>query len=84
MFTHTQTHTRIDDIPSMILATALYTAMNADFLKIFSFGVRYNFLLNSTSDTTKQTKWTAVTMKNGVFWNVTPCGSCKNRRFGGT
>jgi hypothetical protein len=26
----------------------------------------------------------AVTMKNGVFWDVTPCGSCKNRRFGGT
>jgi hypothetical protein len=20
----------------------------------------------------------AVTMKNGVFWVVTPCGSCKN------
>jgi hypothetical protein len=28
--------------------------------------------------------FTAVTMKNGVFWAVTPCGSCKNRRFGGT
>jgi hypothetical protein len=28
--------------------------------------------------------FTAVTMKNDVFWNVTPCGSCKNRRFGGT
>jgi hypothetical protein len=27
---------------------------------------------------------TAVTMKNAVFWEVTPCGSCKNRRFGGT
>jgi hypothetical protein len=26
----------------------------------------------------------AVTMKNGVVWDVTPCGSCKNRRFGGT
>jgi hypothetical protein len=26
----------------------------------------------------------AVTMKNGVFWDVMPCGSCKNRRFGGT
>jgi hypothetical protein len=26
----------------------------------------------------------AVTMKNGVFWDVTPCGCCKNRRFGGT
>jgi hypothetical protein len=23
-------------------------------------------------------------MKNGVFGIVTPCGSCKNRRFGGT
>jgi hypothetical protein len=22
--------------------------------------------------------------KNGVFWNVTPCGSCKNRCFGRT
>jgi hypothetical protein len=26
----------------------------------------------------------AVTMKNAVFWDVTLCGSCKNRRFGGT
>jgi hypothetical protein len=24
--------------------------------------------------------FTAVTMKNGVFWVVMPCGSCKNRR----
>jgi hypothetical protein len=24
------------------------------------------------------------TMKNGVFWDVTPYGSCKNRRFGET
>jgi hypothetical protein len=23
-------------------------------------------------------------LKIGVFWVVTPCGSCKNRRFGGT
>jgi hypothetical protein len=23
-------------------------------------------------------------MKNAVFWDVTPCGSCKDRRFGGT
>jgi hypothetical protein len=27
---------------------------------------------------------TAVTMKNCVFCDVTPCGSCKNLRFGGT
>jgi hypothetical protein len=28
--------------------------------------------------------FTAVTTKNGVLWDVTPCDSCKNRRFGGT
>jgi hypothetical protein len=28
--------------------------------------------------------FTAVTMKNGVFWDVTPCGCLENRRFGGT
>jgi hypothetical protein len=28
--------------------------------------------------------FTAVTLQNAVFWDVTPCGSCKNRRFGGT
>jgi hypothetical protein len=28
--------------------------------------------------------FTAVTMKNCVFWDVTPGGFCKNRRFGGT
>jgi hypothetical protein len=26
----------------------------------------------------------AVTMKNGVSWDVTPRDSCNNRRFGGT
>jgi hypothetical protein len=25
---------------------------------------------------------TAVTIKNAVFWDVTPYDSCKNRRFG--
>jgi hypothetical protein len=28
--------------------------------------------------------FTAVTMKNGVVWDVTSCGTCKNRGFGGT
>jgi hypothetical protein len=23
-------------------------------------------------------------MSNGVFWDVTLCGSCRNRRFGGS
>jgi hypothetical protein len=25
-----------------------------------------------------------VTMENAIFWDVRACGSCKNRRFGGT
>jgi hypothetical protein len=24
-----------------------------------------------------------VTMKNAIFWDVRPCGSCKNQHFGG-
>jgi hypothetical protein len=24
-----------------------------------------------------------IIRKNGVFWDVMPCGSCKTRRFGG-
>jgi hypothetical protein len=28
--------------------------------------------------------FTAVAMKNAVFWGVTPCDSCKNRCFGET
>jgi hypothetical protein len=24
-----------------------------------------------------------IAVKNGVFWDATPYGSCKNRRFGG-
>jgi hypothetical protein len=25
-----------------------------------------------------------IEFRNGVFWDLTPCGVCKNRRFGGT
>jgi hypothetical protein len=25
----------------------------------------------------------AVTMRNAIFWDVMPCGSCKNRHFKG-
>jgi hypothetical protein len=28
--------------------------------------------------------FTAVTMKNAVFWEMALCRSCVNRRFGGT
>jgi hypothetical protein len=28
--------------------------------------------------------WGKVSMKNSVFWDITPFGFCRNRRFGGT
>jgi hypothetical protein len=40
--------------------------------------------LNTSGQNVRSEVFTAVTMKNGVFWDVTPCGSCKNRRFEGT
>jgi hypothetical protein len=41
---------------------------------------------NSNSQSSFTCCITTITnmVKNGVFWVVTPCGSCKNRRFGGT
>jgi hypothetical protein len=37
-----------------------------------------------SSDCVRFEAFMAVTMKNSLFCDVTPCGSCKNRRFGGT
>jgi hypothetical protein len=45
-----------------------------------SFAVNIRYL----TDCVRFEVFTALTMKNGVFWDVTPCGSCENRRFGGT
>jgi hypothetical protein len=42
------------------------------------------YFLTETETYVRFEVFTAVTMKNGVFWDVIPCGSCKNRRFGGT
>jgi hypothetical protein len=32
----------------------------------------------------KSSSWGYVILKNTVFWDVAPCRSCVNRRFGGT
>jgi hypothetical protein len=56
--------------PASYLSTHLH-ALKLSFLRRGAIYVRFQGV-------------TAVTMKNGVFWDVTPCGSCKNRRFGGT
>jgi hypothetical protein len=45
---------------------------------------RLTLLLVSKEKHVRFEVYTAVTMKNGVFWDVTPCGSRKNGCFGGT
>jgi hypothetical protein len=43
----------------------------------------YLFLKNSKQNVRFEV-FTAVTMKNAVFWDVAPCSFCVNRSFGGT
>jgi hypothetical protein len=43
-----------------------------------------SFVYSTSRDFVRLEVSTAVTMQNGVYWDVAPCGSCKNRRFGGT
>jgi hypothetical protein len=42
----------------------------------------YTSLRIADNDSENNTALTNI-RKNGVFWDVTPCGSCNNRRLGG-
>jgi hypothetical protein len=74
----------------LLQLTALSTAQISD--KSSRDHVNLSLSLQLRSDTNFLTHvilerfevFTGVTMKNGVFWDVTPRGSCKNRRFGET
>jgi hypothetical protein len=41
-------------------------------------------LISITTTLVRFEVFTGVTMKNAVFWDMAPCSSCVNRRFGGT
>jgi recombination DNA repair RAD52 pathway protein len=60
-----------------------FRALDVQALRV-DYGNRNEQLVTHTSVVVRLEVFTAVTMKNGVFWDVTPYGSCKNRRFGGT
>jgi hypothetical protein len=62
-------------ITFMSLLNKYGTEMNA--IYVLNSRIRWPSLLHVRLEV-----FTAVTMKNGVFRDVTPCGSCKNRRFG--
>jgi hypothetical protein len=54
--------------------------LNTDLCEIFIFNIPLDFVIYEKF--VRFEVLTAVTMKNGVFWDVTPCGSCKNRSIG--
>jgi retron-type reverse transcriptase len=48
--------------------------------QILAYADDVNLLCDHINTINKITKL----LQNAVFWDVTPCDSCKNRRFGGT
>jgi hypothetical protein len=63
---------------------ASYSNVYEQFLASREDGKCLDARLETHCDYVRLEVFKAVTMKNGVLWDVTPCGSCKNRRFGGT
>jgi hypothetical protein len=54
-----------------------------DFLNCLTYDILYLYsILCGVLLSTNKTNSMAI--KNGIFWDIMPCGSCKNRRFGGT
>jgi hypothetical protein len=62
---------------SPILLTLMKVALSSSETSVLTKATRRNI----PEDTILQTP---NKLKNGVFWDVTPCGYCMNRRFGGT
>jgi hypothetical protein len=61
-----------DDFYTKVQMSVLCHAVNYD-AKLARYRVNVRFEV-----------FTAVTMKKGVFWDVTPCGSLRNQRVRGT
>jgi WD40 repeat protein len=59
---------------------------HTDMVRSIAVEPKGQYMVSGSDDLTVKGKISAnqLTMKNGVFWDVTPCGSCKNRRFGET
>jgi hypothetical protein len=51
---------------------------------VWNFNTRKHGVSKTGSISVSFEIFTTLTMKNGVFWDATPGGSCKNRRFGET
>jgi hypothetical protein len=50
----------------------------------FTLSFSYSLRTRHTSSDSVFLRRNLNAVKNGIFWDVTPCDSCKNPRFGGT
>jgi hypothetical protein len=67
-----------------LVRTDVSEELSASFIRVTGIGEPGTTLAAKKYQYVRFEVFTAVTIKNGVFWDVTSCGSCKNRRFGGT
>jgi hypothetical protein len=68
----------------MCLAAEMETVQNVPFMLFVLMRSQSRIRADEDKSINNHKKNYLSTLKNGVFWVVTPCGSCKNRRFGGT
>jgi hypothetical protein len=75
---------------SPILVTLMKEALRSSGTSVLTRGTRHNIpvddiLHSHRSENLKSyIRLSVRTVKNVVFWDVMPCGSCKNKHFGGT
>jgi uncharacterized protein with PQ loop repeat len=69
-----------------IQVSLIYISMflSSVFNPLISVSILHYLMLQATVTASISLCKTRKDLKNGAFWDVTPCGSCKNRRFEGT
>jgi hypothetical protein len=72
--THSSDLSTLNFIGKCNFVTAVPKCLNSATSARNILGIFYNIIL----------KYKEISLKNCVFWDVTPCGSGQNRRFGGT
>jgi hypothetical protein len=72
----------ITQVPPIRKAYGQWARNNSDKAETFAEHLESRFLLNPRSDKLPELSLTdnedTIPLKNGVFWDVTPYGSCKN------